>query len=531
MSQPFEIFEYHIDKLSEILAEKSKASLKDINKKLHSHYFENYFDGIGARTIIVENDYIDRDFLDDYAEYYVKCFKRYRRKCTRLHFFRTSLSSEDLDALLSLGPDDLSASKFQKAYLGFIVVIPLPRTVIGRTCLTAYPSDSGRRNFPILRPYQANLFGLSLQINSLAFQEQDMVVAACATSALWSVFHGTGMLFQHSIPSPVEITKAATDNFPIEDRAIPSHGLNYAQMAYVIRSVGLEPMLVDARDHYILKSILYAYLKGSIPLIMGINLYDVTGKRGRFMGKHAVAITGYSLGLSKAKPFSNTGFLLRASRIDKIYVHDDQVGPFARMKFDGKKVVFDQEKETKEASSISTSWRGDNGNGPIGSARAVAECVLVPIYHKIRITFETVHDSVLFFDLFFEQLRKKGFLPSLAQRIEWEIYFTTINELKKDLLNSKILKGLYRKNALTESMPRFIWRATAYTKDSPVLDLLFDATDIEQGNFFLRAIEYDPLIAMILRIVAKEEAVVENFEESPAGRILEWFKEQPIESF
>ncbi|MBW2098584.1 MAG: hypothetical protein JRG77_07245 [Deltaproteobacteria bacterium] len=98
-------------------------------------------------------------------------------------------------------------------------------------------------------------------------------------------------------------------------------------------------------------------------------------------------------------------------------------------------------------------------------------------------------------------------------------------------MNSKILKGLYRKNALTESMPRFIWRATAYTKDSPVLDLLFDATDIEQGNFFLRAIEYDPLIAMILRIVAKEEAVVENFEESPAGRILEWFKEQPIESF
>ena len=527
MPQPFEVFEYHIDKLSEILAEKSEASLKDINKKLHRHYFENYFNGIGARTIIVENDYIDRDFLDDYAEYYVKCFKRYRRKCTRLHFFKASLSSEDLDALLSSGPDDLSESKFQEAYLGFIVVIPLPQTVIGRTCLKAYPSDSGRRNFPILRPYQANLFGLPLQINSLAFQEQDRVVAACATSALWSVFHGTGMLFQHSIPSPVKITKTATDNFPIEDRAIPSHGLNYAQMAYVIRSVGLEPMLVDVRNHYILKSTLYAYLKGSIPLIMGINLYDVTGKKIGFMGKHAVAITGYSLGLSEAEPFPNIGFLLRASRIDKIYVHDDQVGPFARMKFDGKKVALDQGK----VASISTSWRGDNGNGPIGSARAVAECVLIPIYHKLRITFKTIHDSVLFFDLFFEELRKKGFLPSLAQRIEWEIYFTTINKLKKDLFNSKALNGSYRKNALTESMPRFIWRATAYTKDGPVLDLLFDATDIEQGNFFLRAIEYDPIIGKVLQRVAKEEAVVKNFEESPANRILEWFKEQPIESF
>ncbi len=527
MSQPFEVFEYHIDKLSEILADKSGASLKAVNKKLHRCYFENYFDGIGARTIIVENDYIDRDFLNDYAEYYVKCFQRYRRKCTRLHFFKTSLSSENLDALLSSGPDDLSESKFQKAYLGFIVVKPLPQTVIGRTCLTAYPSDSGRRNFPIIRPYKANLFGLSLQIDSLAFQEQDRVVAACATSALWSVFHGTGMLFQHPIPSPVEITKTATDNFPIEDRAIPSHGLNVAQMAHVIRNIGLEPILVHVRNHYILKGILYAYLKGSIPLIMGINLYDVTGKKVRFMGKHAVAITGYSLGLSEAEPFPNTGFLLRASRIDKIYVHDDQVGPFARMEFDGKKVALDQGKEA----SISTSWREDNGKGAVGSARAVAECVLIPIYHKLRITFETVHDSVLYFDLFFEQLREKDFLPSLVQRLEWEIYFTTINELKKDLLNSKTFNGSYRKDALTENMPRFIWRATAHNQDSPVLDLLFDATDIEQGNFFLRAIEYDPLIAKILRIVAKEEAVVENFKESPTNRILEWFKEQPIESF
>lgn len=351
-----------------------------------------------------------------------------------------------------------------------------------------------------------------------------MVVAACATSALWSVFHGTGMLFQHPIPSPVKITKAATDDFPIEDRAIPSHGLNYAQMANVIRSVGLEAIIVDVSKHYILKSTLYAYLKGSVPLIMGINLYDVTGKKVRFMGKHAVAITGYSLGLSEAEPFPNTGFLLRASRIDKIYVHDDQVGPFARMKFDGKKVALDRGK----VASISTSWSGDNGKGAVGSARAVAECVLIPIYHKLRITFETVHDSVLFFDLFFEQLREKGFLPSLAQRLEWEIYLTTINTLKKDLFNSKIFNGLYRKNALTENMPRFIWRATAHNQDSPVLDLLFDATDIEQGNFFLRAIEYDPIIAKVLRIVAKEEAVVKKFAESPANRILEWFKEQPM---
>jgi len=194
------------------------------------------------------------------------------------------------------------------------------------------------------------------------------------------------------------------------------------------------------------------------------------------------------------------------------------------MKFDGKKVVLDREKKA----SISTSWRWYNGNSAMGSTRAVTENVLIPIYHKLRIPFATVCNSIMQFDFFFEQLREEGLLPSLAQRIEWEIYFTTINIFKKDLLNNKTFNGSYRKNILTGEMPRFIWRATAHNQDSPVLDLLFDATDIEQGNFFLRAIEYDPIIAKVLRIVAKEEAVVKNFGESPANRILEWFKEQPI---
>lgn len=48
----------------------------------------HYFDHIGAKTIIVENDYIDRDFLEDYSGYYARCFHDYQRSCTRLHFFK-----------------------------------------------------------------------------------------------------------------------------------------------------------------------------------------------------------------------------------------------------------------------------------------------------------------------------------------------------------------------------------------------------------------------------------------------------------
>ena len=39
------------------------------------------------------------------------------------------------------------------------------------------------------REYKVSLFGIDLAINTIAFQEQDRVVSACATSALWSMYH------------------------------------------------------------------------------------------------------------------------------------------------------------------------------------------------------------------------------------------------------------------------------------------------------------------------------------------------------
>ena len=105
--------------------------------------------------------------------------------------------------------------------------------------------------------YEANLIGIQLQVNTLAFQEQDKTIAACATSALWTIFHGTGMLFQHRIPSPVEITRVATDRFPRE-RSFPSDGLDLLQAVDAVRSIGLEPTNLDISDPYVFKSTVYA---------------------------------------------------------------------------------------------------------------------------------------------------------------------------------------------------------------------------------------------------------------------------------
>ncbi|MEA2061896.1 MAG: hypothetical protein U9P10_15645 [Thermodesulfobacteriota bacterium] len=59
----------------------------DYQNNPHFSYFEEYFNELDAQTIVVERNYIERDYLEDYSGYYVRCFKKHRRRCVRLHFF------------------------------------------------------------------------------------------------------------------------------------------------------------------------------------------------------------------------------------------------------------------------------------------------------------------------------------------------------------------------------------------------------------------------------------------------------------
>jgi len=514
-----EVHKYSIGRLLEIFEEKSKSPLREVKEKLHAVYFRDYFDCIHAKTVVVENAYVDRDYLEDYSEYYVRCFQEYPRKCTRLHFFKSDFTLAAFESCLVGGKATLTPAQLQENYLGFIVLKPLPRTIIGRTCLITYPQD-GRRHFPATRCYVVNLFGLRLKVeHTLAFQEQDSVVAACATSALWSIFQATGHLFQHQIPSPAAITNSATRMLTTEQRAFPSAGLTPLEMAHAIKSVGLEPFAVNVSDHCSLKATAYAYLRAGIPMMLGFRLVDVSSSSSPYLiGHHAVAITGYSLGRAAPEALDNTDFLLKATRIDKIYAHDDQVGPFSRMVFDGNTI----DNNGEVIPSILTSWRGDDGL--IGSCRAVPYLLLIPIYHKIRIPFSAIQDVVFNFDRVLKiAAAGSGLFPS-AQLFEWDIFLVSVNDFKEQIFQSEVIAEDARRNLLFQGFPRFLWQASLFSDAFVKLDLLFDATDIEKGCFFLRVIEHDINFSENLRLLFRLDGIRENFEGSPAWPIVESFR-------
>jgi len=320
--------------------------------------------------------------------------------------------------------------------------------------------------------------------------------------------------------SPADITKIACDNFPMDTRYIPNNGLQVPQMAQAIRKVDLEPFLVKPSREENLRSTLYAYIKGKVPILMGILLVD--GSKGNFKspaafyGKHAVAVTGYSLG-GALKPYN--GFLLRASQIDKIYAHDDQVGPFSRIVLDMKDIEYSIEGRPYSGKSMGTSWKGEDGK--IGSIRAIPEILLMPLYHKIRIRFESVHDAVMYFDIYIDTVRKTG-LMSLGERLIWDIYLTTNNDFKKEIFESNSIHGNLKKDALKKHLPRYLWRASASCGGNKVLDLLFDATDIEQAYLVIYAIGYDQ--DLFDKIVAIAKASHSMPRTRAAWKVLQYFE-------
>lgn len=130
-----------------------------------------------CKTVIVEENYRDRDHSKALASFYAKSFRPVSPDCTRLHFFSRWFNDQCLYTV--------EEKEFEKAYLGFCVLRPFSRRRVGRTILRRRPFKPGLE-FPTCQAaFPVNLAGISLQTVGAAFMEQDTMVSACATTAIW----------------------------------------------------------------------------------------------------------------------------------------------------------------------------------------------------------------------------------------------------------------------------------------------------------------------------------------------------------
>ncbi len=459
----FEVLEFSEDGLFKALSN-AHVSPAEVRKQGRAVYLHRYLAELGAQSIVVEHEYTDGDYLDDFAAYYVKCFARYERRCKRLHFFQVPLTKESVQLQVRGSSNDEQEVAFRKSYLGFIVARPLPEAIIGRTVLATYPDDGGRRNYPCARQYKANLFGIELPVQTLAFQEQDTVLAACATVSLWSCFQKTSELFVGTqSPTPAIITRAATQSVHF-GRPFPSHGLTAVEICGAIRHVGLEPEVFESHETLPLVSLIHGYLKMGLPVILGVHVEGVGG--------HAITLTGYSLRKERVRNQEIGGntfcIPMTGLRVDEFFGHDDQIGPFSRLKI------------TPSAKFGHTAYpvcfESDWTDRTTGRALPLyPHVVIVPVYHKIRLTFLDVQEWLTRLT---QVLRLV--LPATPLH-EWDIHLALSNEYKKSIRVAGVgVKG-YREELLLTPLPRFLWRAALAVEGKKMVELLFDATGVSRS--------------------------------------------------
>lgn len=393
-------------------------------------YIIKYLSEIGARTFVVESNYVDKDYMIDYQKFYSRCFEEISKFTTRLHFFSTDFSESDFyEALNKNDVDDLKSS-----YLGFVVVRPIKSSdgqpLIGRTVLKTYPpTDGDDRRFFVTSKYTASLYGIPLEVESLPYQEQDEGVSACATIALWSALNPLYYLFGTIRHSPAEITEVAT-SFPSPHRAFPSSGLILEQMVNYIRSIGLDVEAVSAENNDMITTAVKAYINAGLPIIAALKL-----RVQRKEDYHAVVISGYRCD--------------RKGRVKELYVHDDQIGPYSRV--------------TPVCGSFEE-W--NNEWLMVGYESVRLDKLLIPVYPKIRLTFPRIY-------AIYERCKTE--IEKEDLQIDLELFLTWVERYKEYLLTQDINEKI---KVLTKPMPKYMWILRFHYEGQPLEDVVFDGTSI-----------------------------------------------------
>lgn len=479
----FEVFDFTEDNLAQALSNKHTSVDYIKRGKYHynfllEHLRYNNIRNYTTKTILIENQYISHAYLSDLGAEFIYSTQNYSKYCKRIHFFSTSFSS--VDDLIQ-DSDEKKKKDIWASYRGFVTVKPLPKSRLGPIILEPYPpSKSKHRRFTALRSYTIHLLGQSIKLDSLAFMEQDGILSACSTVSIWSALHRLHTMFNVGILRPVVINNLAKYTAHNQPGALPGIGMDLHQICSVIEQTGLKVELrtlngslkenqeadeqVEVKDKKFIRKFIYAYLRMGLPIFLGLEFEN--------KGKHLVTLVGYEAVNSETitREKNSNLPLTYADYMQSLYAHDDQVGPFSRIKLTG------------QGNQVKTSrWRDQFTN--LVSNDSEVYSIIVPLSKDIKLTFEDIYKQVLYFESLFYELIETD------QQFVWDIYLSHTNDYRKEIQqegNTYSVAQQYK--ILTNFLPPYIWVARAEVAGFAEMEFIFDATALPYASDFCTSI-------------------------------------------
>lgn len=523
---PYLVSKFEKATLSALIRECFDFDFADIFSKPQVSYLFKYLKELNAEGVLLEPEYIDREFLEDFSNYYVKRFGNNGYVCSRLHFFKCQISHKDMDEFLLGKPGaKLTAAWLQENYLGFMVVKPMTKTFVGKTCLRVIGSKNmgpGVRK-KISRRYNVSLFGIDLYVDSIAFQEQDKVVAACATTAIWTALHAFSGRDVRSVTSCSEITTAALNFAENSGNGFPNIELSNEQIQRALDVEGLRYHATQLRalsaDWF--ADYVSAHADSDIPLILTGMVYSLSRNAEKNWdvikkGGHAITLLGYDFRDGNRS----------------IYMHDDRLGPYARAQILPLKKLLGAETPPNwvDAWGLAIFKRSDSGvwqKRPhefllpeVATALADKKARLAYTY-----AYETAERIRVEMAGWMEYLCKLSGIPK--QILSHSIQLVTVSEARQGILAHNIEHQLGQVleteqfkaeieaadverwtqdkiKFLTAHLARWQWQIDFRWGDIKTFRILLDATDIPAGNAVSGVFIFDLIYGLLTLEAFKE---------------------------
>jgi hypothetical protein len=478
-SQTFHVIEFPADLSS--LFPKPVGLVEDCWPPLQLTYLGSYLSQLNCKSLVVEGHYIDRDYTDDLALFYSRSLRAYPNYCYRLHFFAEGIDQARFRSLVTetdLGKREQTRDLLQKSYLGFSVVRPLVGAPLGRTVLRTFPEKTvagERRLFGGVRHYPVHLAGFALGISGLAFQQQDQGVSACATTALWSALHKVAPLEGLAVPTPADITEAAS-RYVLEDgRSLPSAGLSIYQICEATRAAGLAPLLIQSVTLEHDRAQILAYAASGFPPVLA--LQPLAGGDG-----HAVCAVGVKLGDIAPGTDPNLNYRDAASAVRGVYLHDDRLGPYASASLDSYTMPPSAPNAGEIRTRFTIRWSGEQ----IEFSEAILKAIIVPVPPKLRLTVARMRGLAAAVAQGCAQL-----LPRYKDLVTMNCFYQRGTAYREGAYMYGLSEeGLYALLCDT-ALSRFVGVIEIGSPDGPLMDLLIDATETQANPSVLACVKRD----------------------------------------
>jgi hypothetical protein len=287
---------------------------------------------LSARSALIDDDYIDRDFSEAFSAYYAKTFKRHSKVCKRILFFSCDLS------FLSSESVDVAARRLEglnASFLGWIVLRPISKAPVSQAILRPPPAPPGYERHLLVRAgYTAHILGAELSVEAVPMTQQDSRVGACAQASIWvSARH---IHARHRGPwlSTVSITDAAIARSESQiNTTLPagSEFLTVNNTVAAFRAADREPLIYAANigssgalqwGSLRPQEIINRYVDSGIPVSIWL-------KSPNSSISHSIVATGQVL--SAKAPAALPSRPTRAEYCAAFLVNDDQQGPNLRL--------------------------------------------------------------------------------------------------------------------------------------------------------------------------------------------------------